>query len=162
MKDKHIQIRIKQCLALSVASECPRRKFGALIVDPVTNVILMDGYNGGPRGGGRLCGGEICLRDTQSITSGQRIEIGCHHAEMNAICNAARLGVPCEGAWMFMLGEPCILCAKLVHHAGISRMIIVQSGYAGENGVEYLRTHGVEVAYAEGPMDPRITSEAIR
>jgi hypothetical protein len=43
MKEKHIKIRIQQCLALSGASECPRRKFGALLVDPTTNVLLIDG-----------------------------------------------------------------------------------------------------------------------
>ena len=51
MKEKHIRIRIEQCLALSKASNCPRRKFGALLLDPERNVTLMDGYNGGPRGG---------------------------------------------------------------------------------------------------------------
>ena len=45
MKDKHFGIRIEQCLASS-ASNCPRRKFGALLVDPDRNVVLMDGYNG--------------------------------------------------------------------------------------------------------------------
>ena len=69
MKDKHIRIRIEQCLALAEASNCPRRKFGALLLDPARNVILMDGYNGGPRGGGELCGGEACLRDTMKIES---------------------------------------------------------------------------------------------
>ena len=58
MKDKHLGIRIEQCLALAKASNCPRRKFGALLVDPDRNVVLMDGYNGGPRGGGELCGGD--------------------------------------------------------------------------------------------------------
>ena len=58
MKDKHIRIRVEQCLALAKASNCPRRTFGALLLDPTRNVILMDGYNGAPRGGGRLCGGE--------------------------------------------------------------------------------------------------------
>ena len=51
MKEKHIRIRIEQCLALAKASNCPRAKFGALLVDPERNVVLMDGYNGGPRGG---------------------------------------------------------------------------------------------------------------
>ena len=50
MKSKHLSIRIEQCLALSKASNCPRRKFGALLLDPRRNVVLMDGYNGGPRG----------------------------------------------------------------------------------------------------------------
>ena len=38
MKGKHIQIRIEQCLALARASNCPRRKFGALLLDPSRNV----------------------------------------------------------------------------------------------------------------------------
>ncbi len=155
MKDKHVRIRIAQCLALAEASNCPRRKFGALLLDPDRNVILMDGYNGAPRGGGTLCGGEVCLRDTMQIQSGTRIEIGCHHAEMNVICNAAASGVACRGAWLIVTGEPCLMCSKLIHHAGIVRVLVVMGGYVGDNGVEYLRAHGVEVESVEGPKDPR-------
>jgi dCMP deaminase len=155
LKEKHISIRIEQCLALAKASNCPRRKFGALLVDPARNVILMDGYNGGPRGGGRLCGGEICLRDTMQVVSGTRMEIGCHHAEMNVVCNAAANGVPTRGAWLIVTGEPCILCAKLIHHAGIDRVLIVEGGYMGANGVDYLEGHGVAVQRVAGPPDPR-------
>ncbi len=156
MKDKHIRIRIEQCLALAKASNCPRRKFGALLLDPARNVILMDGYNGGPRGGGHLCGGEVCLRDTLGVQSGTRMEIGCHHAEMNVICNAAASGVATRGAWMIVTGEPCVLCAKLIHHAGSEKVLVVTGGYMGENGVEYLRAHGVLVDAVEGPQDPRL------
>lgn len=156
MKEKHIRIRIEQCLALAAASNCPRRKFGALLLDPVRNNVLMDGYNGGPRGGGELCGGDACLRDTLGVKSGTRMEIGCHHAEMNVICNAAACGVATAGAWLIVTGEPCVLCAKLLHHAGIARVLVVSGGYAGENGVSYLRNHGVEVLELEGPQDPRI------
>lgn len=156
MQDKHIRIRIEQCLALAHASNCPRRRFGALLLDPNRNVILMDGYNGGPRGGGRLCGGEVCLRDHHEVTSGTRMEIGCHHAEMNVICNAAANGVPTNGAWLIVTGEPCLMCAKLLHHAGITRVLVVEGGYMGANGVEYLKGHGVEVSSVEGPQDPRL------
>jgi dCMP deaminase len=156
MKDKHIRIRIEQCLALAKASNCPRRKFGALLLDPARNVILMDGYNGGPRGGGSLCGGDTCLRDTQGVQSGTRMEIGCHHAEMNVICNAAASGVACRGAWLIITGEPCVLCAKLIHHAGIARVWVVSGGYLGEYGCDYLEKHGVEVTRLEGPQDPRL------
>jgi dCMP deaminase len=155
MKDKHVRIRVAQCLALAEASNCPRRKFGALLLDPERNVILMDGYNGGPRGGGTLCGGDQCLRDAQKVPSGTRIEIGCHHAEMNVICNAAASGVACRGAWLIVTGEPCLMCSKLIHHAGIARVLVVEGGYLGDNGVGYLRDHGVEVVTVEGPKDPR-------
>ncbi|NCG18068.1 MAG: cytidine deaminase [Rhodobacterales bacterium] len=158
MKDKHIRIRVEQCLVLAKASNCPRRKFGALLVDPERNVILMDGYNGGPRGGGNLCGGDTCLRDTQNVESGTRMEIGCHHAEMNVVCNAAANGVRCRGAWLIITGEPCTMCAKLIHHAGIKRVYVVSGGYAGANGVIYLKNHGVEVFPVEGPKDPRLSA----
>lgn len=160
MKPKHLQIRIEQCLALAKASNCPRRKFGALLLDPERNVILMDGYNGGPRGGGELCGGDACLRDTMNIKSGTRMEIGCHHAEMNVICNAAASGVATRGAWIIVTGEPCVLCAKLIHHAGITKVIVVTEGYAGENGVDYLKRHGVQVEATDGPKDPRLGGPA--
>ena len=156
MNEKHLTIRIEQCLSLAKASNCPRRKFGALLLDPERNVILMDGYNGGPRSGGRLCHGEHCLRDEMKVPSGTRMEIGCHHAEMNVICNAAANGVPTRGAWLLVTGEPCILCAKLIHHAGISRVLVVREGYMGENGCAYLLDHGVEVQQVDGPPDPRL------
>jgi len=156
VKDKHIAIRIMQCLALAGASNCSRRSFGALLLDPERNVILMDGYNGGPRGGGRLCGGETCLRDTMGIPSGTRLEIGCHHAEMNVICNAAASGVATRNAWLIVTGEPCLMCSKLIHHAGITRVLVVQEGYAGENGIPYLEAHGVTVTRHAGPRDPRL------
>jgi dCMP deaminase len=156
MKEKHIRIRIEQCLALAKASNCPRRKFGALLLDPERNVVLMDGYNGGPRGGGELCGGATCLRDEQGIPSGTHMEIGCHHAEMNVVCNCAAAGVPMKGAWLVVTGEPCLLCAKLLHHAGIRRVIVVGGGYAGENGLDYLGRHGVETQSVAGPRDPRL------
>ena len=158
MKPKHLAIRIEQCLALAQASNCPRRTFGALLVDPRRNVVLMDGYNGGPRGGGRLCGGEVCLRDDEKIISGTRVEVGCHHAEMNVICNAAANGVPTDGAWLIVTGEPCMMCAKLIHHAGIEQVVIVEGGFMGANGVEYLKQHGIMVETTEGPKDPRARS----
>ena len=144
VKAKHLRIRIEQCLALAKASNCPRRKFGALLLDPGRNVILMDGYNGGPRGGGGRRGG---------AGAGRR---GGLHAEMIVICNAAASGVATRGAWIIVTGEPCVLCAKLIHHAGIAKVIVVAGGYAGENGVAYLRRHGIEVEATEGPRDPRL------
>jgi dCMP deaminase len=159
VKPKHLAIRVEQCLTLSKASNCPRRKFGALLLDPLRNVVLMDGYNGGPRGGGRLCGGEVCLRDSDKIVRGTQVEIGCHHAEMNVICNAAASGVATSGAWLIVTGEPCPMCAKLIHHAGIAKVIVVDGGYRGENGVAYLEAHGVEVERTEGPKDPRAPHE---
>ena len=75
----------------------------------------MDGYNGGPRGGGRLCGGEECL-GIMNITR-VLVEIGCHHAE-ELIGNGGH-GVPTNNAWLIVTGEPCMM-GELIHHAGLS------------------------------------------
>jgi len=84
------------------------------------------------------------------------MEIGCHHAEMNVICNAAAAGVKTAGAWLLVTGEPCTLCAKLIHHAGITKVIVVSGGYMGKNGIVYLQEHGIEVMTVSGPTDPRV------
>jgi len=234
MKPQHIQIRIEQCLALAKASHCPRRKLAAMLINPKRNVVLADGYNGGPRGAvGTLCKGHWCERDglrredidvvegtlhvsrstgvcrtasaivvkrgthtlrafaktildsptmqalqipecntargqaetwatdlvgsNPPIKSGTHMEKGCHHAEMNVICNAAAGGVQTTGAWMIVLAEPCTMCAKMIHHAGITKVIVVDGGYVGgKTGIKYLRAHGVKVQEIKGPKDPRL------
>lgn len=230
---KLLEIRIQQLLVLAQASPCPRRQLAAVLVDPVRNVVLMDGFNGAPRKGGKLCGGAVCHRDGaptdmlryrlqfvhgrtphqqvvvvlsedgQSwspisapvdgsfiqlrgalatpkvhpndaaldyveevakryiaahppVPSGVRAEVGCHHAESNVICNAAANGVATSGMWLIVLAEPCLMCARLIHHSGIAKVMCVKGGYiGGDGGVEYLRTHGVLVEYVAGPSDPR-------
>jgi dCMP deaminase len=160
VNDKHIRIRVKQCLAIAELSNCPRRKFGALLFDPVRNVDLISGYNGGPRGGSPLCGLDGCERERLNIKSGTEVQIGCHHAEMNAICNAAANGTSTRGAHMVCNGEPCLMCAKLIHHAGITKVLVVRDGYKVKDGAEYLRQHGVEVELIDGPPDPRLERSA--
>lgn len=155
MKEKHLRANLRMCQVIATQSSCPRRQFGAMLLDPERNTILGTGYNGGPRGGGRLCGGEVCLREDQQISSGHRVEIGCHHAEMNVLCNAAANGTATQGAWLIVTGEPCQMCAKLIHHCGIVKVIVVVGGYVGQNGVNYLVEHGVKVEYQEGAQDPR-------
>ena len=76
------------------------------------------------------------------------------------VCNAAAHGTALAGAWLIVNGEPCIMCAKLTHHAGIVKVICVAGGYLGGlAGVEYLRKHGIEVEAIEDEAlrDPRET-----
>ena len=149
IKYKYISTRIEQCKILSQQSTCPRRQIGAILVDPETNTIVSDGYNGPPRGGEDLCGGSTCLRDTQNVASGTSLEVGCHHAEMNCILNAARVGNKTSGKVMIVTAEPCTMCAKAIHHAGIPEVIVVKGGYLGAvtDGVSYLESNGVSVLF---------------
>ncbi len=171
MKPKHLAARIAYCLSIAECSTCPRRKFGAVLFDPVRNIDVCSGYNGPPRGAaGSLCGShfsmpfnptaedlvDVCDRDHLQVPSGTRLEVGCHHAEANTITNAARRGVATEGCHLIVTGEPCLSCAKLTHHAGITKVYCVKGGYkGGDSGVSYLREHNVTVEYVDGPQDPR-------
>lgn len=149
MKTKHIKARIQQCLAIAECSNCPRAKHGCLIIDEVSNVVLVDSYNGGPRGGSDLCGDASCLRSDMQIPSGERCEIGCTHAEFGAITNAARLGIKLDMGTAFITGEPCLMCAKALHHAGIKKIFIIKDGYNGKNGIAYLRKANITITFLD-------------
>jgi len=147
MKAKHLQVRIKQCDLIASSSPCPRRKVGAVIVDPSTNVIISEGYNGTPRGSTKaFCGGSTCKRITKNIASGTQNDIGCHHAEMNAILNATRTGNSTLGKWLIVNCDPCLMCAKAIHHSGIVR---VYSPNIGGAGLHYLKENQVETLVIE-------------
>tara|TARA_R100000278_G_scaffold115448_1_gene94350 strand:- start:274 stop:639 length:366 start_codon:yes stop_codon:yes gene_type:complete len=120
-----------------------------MLIDPETNTIVADGYNGPPRKAGDLCGGTECNREKLNVVSGTRLEIGCHHAELNCILNAARTGNSTSGKIMIVTAEPCLMCAKAIHHAGICEVYIVKGGYSGaqKNGVNYLKENKVIVNF---------------
>lgn len=146
MKQKHIEIRKNQCDLISSASTCCRRKVGSVIVDPHSNVVVSEGYNGPPRGNkGSLCGGNDCLRDRHQIKSGTQNDVGCHHAEINAILNATRTGTSTLGKWIFTSCDPCLMCAKAIHHAGILKVYAPIKTEVHQEGLDYLRSHLVEL-----------------
>ena len=75
---------------------------------------------------------------------------------MTVVCHCAASGVATKGAWLVVTGEPCMMCAKMIHHAGLTRVIVVGGGYAGENGLGYLEKHRVTVQTGGGPRGPRL------
>jgi len=143
IKPKQIQARLKQAEALAELSSCPRRKVGALIIDPVTLSVVADGYNGPPRKGPDLCGGDGCLRDRLEIKSGDQPALGCYHAEQNAICNAARHGARTQDTVMICTTAPCLNCARAIYHAGIEALYTPHGSYTNSDGVEFLAEYGV-------------------
>lgn len=142
MKAKHLKQRVDACIALSKLSTCCRRQFGCVVLDPSSNVVVSDSYNGPLRNSaGDLCGGGSCLRE--KIQSGQQLEVGCVHAEQNAIYNATRRGVSLVGCWLFVNGEPCLLCAKAIVQVGITRVFCIGGGYSTDEGIDLLENNGV-------------------
>ena len=124
-------------------STCLRRQVGAIIVKE--KHIIATGYNGAPKGLPHCeeLGG--FLREKLEIPSGERHEL-CRalHAEQNAIIQAATLGQSIEGATIYITHQPCIICAKMIINAGISR-IVIRRGYPDEMSRGMLREAGLKV-----------------
>jgi len=134
---------------LAQLSPCPRARVGAVIIRPVRWSPLSTGFNGPPRQSDRqLCGGSCCDRDRLEIASGRDTQIGCHHAEINAISNAAFEGVRLEGSWLICTAPPCLMCAKMIHHAGIERVFYTNKQperWLDPAGISYLLENKVIV-----------------
>ena len=119
------------------------RKIGAVIVK--NKRIVTTGYNGAPAGIKTCVERGECLRQKLGIPSGTRAEL-CYavHAEQNAIIQAARLGSSIDGATLCCTHQPCVLCAKMIVNAGITR-VVYQEGYPDEFSLEILNESGVEL-----------------
>ena len=124
-------------------STCLRRNVGAIIVKD--KHIIATGYNGAPKGLPHCeeLGG--CLRQKLGVPSGERHEL-CRalHAEQNAIIQAATLGQSIEGATIYVTHQPCIICAKMIINAGISR-IVVRSGYPDKMAEDMAREANLRI-----------------
>ena len=62
----------------------------------------------------------------------------------NAIIQAATLAQSIEGGTIYVTHQPCVICAKMIINAGISR-IVVKEGYPDELAVEMLEEAGLRI-----------------
>jgi dCMP deaminase len=86
-----------------------------------------------------------CLREKLGVPSGERHEL-CRglHAEQNALLQAAKIGVSCDGATMYVTCQPCNMCAKMIINAGIAK-VIYEGDYPDEFSLELFRQSHTEV-----------------
>ncbi|WP_299223029.1 dCMP deaminase family protein [uncultured Aquimarina sp.] len=112
-------------------SHCDRKKVGAVIVKD--RMIISDGFNGTPTGFENPC------EDEEGYTKWYVL-----HAEANAISKVASSTQSCKGATLYITLSPCKECSKLIHQAGIKR-IVYQKGYKDNSGLSFLEKAGVEI-----------------
>lgn len=112
-------------------SHCERKKVGALIVKD--RMIISDGYNGTPTGFENPC------EDDEGYTKWYVL-----HAEANAILKVAASTQSCEGATLYITMSPCKECSKLIHQAGIKRLVYFIN-YKDNSGLDFLRKAGIEI-----------------
>lgn len=104
---------------VALRADCLRARHGAVIVKD--NRIVATGYNGSPSGGPSCLAGE-CPRAHSNVESlSDYANCFALHAEQNAVAYAARSET--EQATIYITGEPCDMCAKLIEAAGISRIV---------------------------------------
>lgn len=135
---------MKMAYLVAERSTCRRRKIGAVLVKD--NHVIATGYNGACKHTAD-CLELGCLRDEMGIPSGTRHEI-CRavHAEQNAIIQAAVMGGITKGATMYCTHTPCILCAKMMVNAEITRSVINEK-YSENEFEKLFREAGIEVTY---------------
>jgi dCMP deaminase len=112
-------------------SYCQRRQVGALIVRD--RMIISDGYNGTPSGFENVC------EDEAGTTKWYVL-----HAEANAILKIAGSTHSSQGATLYLTMSPCKDCSKLIHQAGIKRLVYMQR-YKDDQGLVFLEKAGVEI-----------------
>ena len=116
-------------------SHCERKKVGALIVKE--RMIISDGYNGTPTGFSNYC------EDEQGYTKWYVL-----HAEANAILKVASSTQSCKGATLYITLSPCKECSKLIHQAGIVR-VVYNTDYKDNSGLQFLEKAGIEIVKIE-------------
>jgi dCMP deaminase len=106
------QYFLAQSKLLSLRSTCPRLKVGATIVRDKR--IIAGGYNGS------VSGSDHCLDKGCYVVDNHCIRTV--HAEVNALLQCAKFGVPTAGAEIYITHFPCIHCTKSLIQAGIARV----------------------------------------
>lgn len=145
-------IYMELAVNLAKRSHCIRRHVGAVLTKDTR--IISIGYNG-PPSGTHNCDEQWpeqgCPRDSKGSCS---LAI---HAEQNAILYAVKNKTSVEGATLYVTLSPCLACSRIIYSMGIQRVIYFNSyaeykGIASDEGVEFLRTFGVECRKYEGQL----------
>ena len=130
-QERYDKAYLRMALEWAKLSHCNRKKVGAIIVK--NRMIISDGYNGPPSGFDNCCENEEGKTQWYVL-----------HAEANAILKTASSTHNCSGATLYLTMSPCKDCSKLVHQAGISRLVYINE-YKDISGVKFLQEAGVEV-----------------
>jgi len=132
-QEKYDRAYLKMAKEWGKLSYCKRKQVGALIVKG--KMIISDGYNGTPSGF------ENCCEDEENSTKWYVL-----HAEANAILKVAASTQSCRGATLYITLSPCKECSKLIHQAGIKR-VVYANAYKDTSGLDFLVKAGTELVY---------------
>ena len=132
-QEKYDKAYLRMAQEWGKLSYCKRKQVGAIVVKD--RMIISDGYNGTPTGFENIC------EDEEGYTKWYVL-----HAEANALSKVAASTQSCEGATLYITLSPCRECSKLIHQAGIKR-VVYQIAYKDESGIRFLDRAGVELVH---------------
>ena len=140
--DKWDRAHLQVAETYAQLSSARRMKVGAVIVKD--NRIISIGYNGMPSGWDNNCEDVVGMPDDQTLKTKKEVL----HAESNAITKVAKSTESAEGAVLYSTCAPCIDCAKLIHQAGIRRVVYGHT-YKSEEGLTFLEKCGIVLETTE-------------
>lgn len=138
--------------AVAKRSTCDRGRTGCVIVR--SKQILVTGYAGSPPGFSHC---DEAGHMMKQVTHGDgRTTSHCVrtiHAEQNAICQAAKLGVALEGGTLYCRMTPCRTCAMLLISCGISKVVCKKRYHAGEESEQMFAQAKIDVSFMDGSVE---------
>ncbi|MDR0301063.1 MAG: cytidine/deoxycytidylate deaminase family protein [Treponema sp.] len=134
------------CEAIAKRATCDRGRSGCVIAR--NKQLLVTGYVGSPVGlphcddvGHQFK--KMLHEDGKETTHCVRTV----HAEQNAICQAAKMGISIDGATLYCRMTPCRTCAMLIINCGIKRVVCQRRYHAGEESIEMFKKAGVIIEH---------------
>ena len=132
--------------AVAKRATCDRGRSGCVIARD--KQILVTGYVGSPRGLSHC--DEVGHLLKQVTHEDGRVSQHCMrtvHAEQNAICQAARLGIGLAGATLYCHMTPCRTCAMLIINCGIVRVVCQRKYHDGGDTEKMFEQAGVRLQF---------------
>ncbi len=132
--------------AISKRATCDRGRSGCVIAKD--KQLLATGYVGSPAGFPHC--DEIGHQMKQMIHEDGTTTSHCVrtvHAEQNAICQAAKRGVPIAGATVYCRMTPCRTCAMLLINCGVEKIYCEKKYHAGAESEQMFKKAGIKLVY---------------
>jgi len=136
---------------VSKRATCDRGRSGCVIVRD--KQILVTGYVGSPRGMAHC--DDVGHQLKKVVHEDGSVSTHCVrtiHAEQNAICQAARLGISIEGATLYCRMTPCRVCAMLIINCGIKRVVCEKKYHTPTESEQMFADAGVEIQYFDSQV----------
>lgn len=131
---------------------CDRGKSGAIIVKD--RRILCTGYVGAPPGLPHCDEeGHLMKKVVDEDGTIRQHCVRTIHAEQNAMIQAAKYGIPIDGATLYCNMEPCRVCAMMIIGVGIKRVVCIKKYHAAQETREMFAKAGVKLEVIEKEVE---------